>query len=83
MITRKEALCILYGMSFTEENVIALESRVRNYGDLDICHSGDELKPMLQPKCKIDDSGAYHRYTDAKPNPRTTTEGREVMSKLY
>ncbi|KAI8092347.1 uncharacterized protein B0P05DRAFT_525884 [Gilbertella persicaria] len=53
IITREQALCLLFCKEYNEDNIKMALEKVSLYEDLEICHAGDPLQPMLLPHVRI------------------------------
>lgn len=78
-VSRDCALCVLFGLEFTPNNVIKARSKLDDYGDLDVCYDLLERKPILVPKKRISyDPFTYKKYLSPAP-PKTNEDENNIM----
>ncbi|CAO3684932.1 unnamed protein product [Rhizopus microsporus] len=79
--SRDFALCVLFGMEFTPDNVIKANSKLESYGDLEVCYDSSERNPMLVPKNRINyDPFTYKRYLSTPPPKTIETENNILLT---
>lgn len=82
-VSRDYALCVLFGLDFTDNNVIKTRSKLESYGNLEICYDLSGRNPVLIPKERINfDLFTYKRYLLATP-PITSEADSKIMISKY
>lgn len=62
-ITREQALCMLFYVDFTENNVKKYSQMLENSGNLEICYNVDPRQPILVSSARIrEDPLTYRKY---------------------
>jgi hypothetical protein len=63
IISREQAICILYCVEFNEENAAKYSKKIEDTGDLDICYLLDINDPFLVTLTRINALPfKFHRY---------------------
>ncbi|KAG1165570.1 hypothetical protein G6F36_013289 [Rhizopus arrhizus] len=77
IITRDQALCMLFCVEFTPENVAHSEQKIADFGEIDICYEKDLKNPFMNSIVKINgDPFTYQRYVISAP----TNASNEILS---
>ncbi|KAG1076929.1 hypothetical protein G6F42_025188 [Rhizopus arrhizus] len=75
------ALCVLFGLEFTDNNVITAGSKLESYGDLEVCYNLSERNPILVPKERINyDPFTYKKCLSPAP-PKTNEAESNILLK--
>lgn len=61
IITRDQALCMLFCVEFTPENVAHSEQKIADFGEIDICYEKDLKKPLLALISQIHKTSSTYR----------------------
>ncbi|KAI8365232.1 uncharacterized protein BYT42DRAFT_589267 [Radiomyces spectabilis] len=62
-ITRDQAICMLFYVEYTEENVYKYKKRLEEVEGFEVCYNVDQTQPILAPTARIyGDPISYHRY---------------------
>lgn len=81
-VSRDYALCVLFGLEFTDNNVITARNKLESYGDLEICYVSSERSPTLVPKERINyDPFTYKKYLSPAPSKTNEAESNILLSK--
>lgn len=84
MISKGQALCMLYCEEFNQENVDKYTKLLDERPDLVLCYGEDETDPVLITKRKLyANPFKYHPYPEQAPQPVRTTDTRTSLSKFY
>lgn len=71
IITRDQALCMLFCVEFTPENVARYEQKIADFGEIDICYENDPKKPLLVLISQIHKTSSPYR-----PYPVSSSENK-------
>jgi hypothetical protein len=74
-ISRDQALCMLFYVEFTEENLTKYKKKLEDFGEIEICYNVDPKQPILVSKARIlGDPFTYRKYIKPKAALKVVTE---------
>ncbi|KAI7905805.1 uncharacterized protein BX663DRAFT_500965 [Cokeromyces recurvatus] len=78
-VSRDYALCVLFGLEFTDNNVIKARSKLESYGDLEICYDLSEKNPILVPKERINYNPFIYKKYLSPAQPKTNKVENNIL----
>ena len=79
IITRNQAICMLFYVDYSEENAKKCEKKIENIGDFDICYNVDPKHPVLVSRQRIrGDPLTYRTYLRSGDIPDKNSKRKRI-----
>ncbi|KAI8326788.1 hypothetical protein BD560DRAFT_361671, partial [Blakeslea trispora] len=79
IITRNQAICMLFYVDYSEENAMKCEKRIKDLGDFEICYNVDPKQPVLVSKQRIrGDPLTYRTYLRSSDIPDESSKRKRI-----
>ncbi|KAI8968265.1 hypothetical protein BDF20DRAFT_839387 [Mycotypha africana] len=79
IITRNQAICMLFYVDYSEENVKKCEKKIEDLGDFEICYNADPKQPILVSKQRIrGDPFTYRTYLPSDDMPDNSLKRKRI-----
>lgn len=84
IITREEAICLIFCEEKNEDNISRLSKRIELMGDIDICYETDPQQPVLLPIVRINaNQFTFHRYLNKVVDPKKKIINENIILSKY